>query len=119
MGTILGGGVATYMTILALLFFLQRSLLYAPDRRRPNLADAGLAPAMRAIELVTADGLRLLAWYQTPAANAGPLLLYLHGNAGHIGDRGERVRPYFDAGFGVLLVEFRGYGGNPGRPSEA
>jgi uncharacterized protein len=118
MGTFLGVAVATYLAILALLFFLQRSLLYAPDRRRPNLADVGLAPTMRAIELVTADGLRLLAWYQAPSANPGALLLYLHGNAGHIGDRGDRVRPYLNAGFGVLLVEYRGFGGNPGRPSE-
>src|SRR5262249_18388676 len=108
-----------YLAILVLLFFLQRSLLYVPDRRRPDLADTGLAPAMRAIEIVTADGLRLLAWYQPSTANPGALLLYLHGNAGHIGDRGDRVRPYLDAGFGVLLVEYRGYGGNPGRPSEA
>ena len=45
-------------------------------------------------------------------------ILYLHGNGGHIGYRGDRVRPFIDAGFGVLLVEYRGYGGNPGRPSE-
>src|SRR5262245_44968771 len=119
MGAILGVAVAIYLAILVLLFFLQRSLLYVPDRRRPDLADTGLAPAMRAIEIVTADGLRLLAWYQPSTANPGALLLYLHGNAGHIGDRGDRVRPYLDAGFGVLLVEYRGYGGNPGQPSEA
>ena len=47
-----------------------------------------------------------------------PTIVYLHGNGGHIGYRGGRVRPYLDAGFGVLLVEYRGYGGNPGRPSE-
>jgi hypothetical protein len=35
-----------------------------------------------------------------------------------MGHRAGRVRPYIDAGFGVLLVEYRGYGGNPGRPTE-
>lgn len=119
MSAILGVIVAVYLALLALLFFMQRSLLFVPNRQRPDLAEAGLAPTMRAVELVTADGLRLLAWYQPPAGNPGALLLYLHGNAGHIGHRADRVRPYLDAGFGVLLPEYRGYGGNPGQPSEA
>jgi len=119
MSAVLGVAVAVYLAILVLLFSLQRRLLFVRDRRRPDLTETGLAPAMRAIELITADGLRLLAWYQPPAGKPGALLLYLHGNAGHIGDRGERARPYLEAGLGVLLVEYRGYGGNPGRPSEA
>jgi uncharacterized protein len=119
MSAVLGVIVAIYLALLALLFVMQRSLLFVPNRERPDLTEAGLGAAMRAIELVTVDGLRLLAWYQAPAGNPGALLLYLHGNAGHIGDRADRVRPYLEAGFGVLLVEFRGYGGNPGQPSEA
>jgi len=119
MSAILGVILAIYLAALVLLFVLQRSLLFVPNRQRPDLAEAGLAPAMRSVELATADGLRLLGWYQPPAANPGAVLLYLHGNAGHIGHRSDRVRPYLEAGFGVLLPEYRGYGGNPGRPSEA
>jgi fermentation-respiration switch protein FrsA (DUF1100 family) len=119
MSAILGVIFAIYLAVLVLLFFVQRSLLFVPSRQRPDLGQAGLGPAMRPIEIVTADGLPLLAWYQPPASNPGALLLYLHGNAGHIGHRGDRVRPYLDAGFGVLLAEYRGYGGNPGQPSES
>jgi len=110
---------AIYLVVLALLFLMQRRLLFVPDRQRPDLAGAQLDPAMRPIEILTADGLRLLAWYRPSPGNPGAVLVYLHGNAGHIGDRGDRVRPYLEAGFGVLLVEYRGYGGNPGQPSEA
>lgn len=28
------------------------------------------------------------------------------------------MRPYLDRGFGVLLLGYRGYGGNPGRATE-
>lgn len=119
MSTVLGVVVALYLAILALLFLMQRSLLFVPNRQRPELAEAGLDPEVRPIELLTTDGLRLLAWYRPPPGNPGAVLLYLHGNAGHIGHRADRVRPYLDAGFGVLLVEYRGYGGNPGQPSEA
>jgi hypothetical protein len=72
---------------------------------------------MSEVRLHTDDGLDLLAWHQ-PAAQGRATILYLHGNGGHIGYRGDRVRPFIEAGFGVLLVEYRGYGGNPGRPSE-
>jgi len=45
-------------------------------------------------------------------------IVYFHGNGGHIGYRGGKVRPYLDAGYGMLLVSYRGYGGNPGSPTE-
>jgi fermentation-respiration switch protein FrsA (DUF1100 family) len=45
-------------------------------------------------------------------------MIYFHGNGGNISARAKRVRPYLNAGLGVLLVGYRGYGGNPGSPSE-
>ncbi len=119
MSAFLGVVVALYLAILALLFLMQRSMLFVPNRQRPDLAEAGLGRAMQPIEILTADGLRLLAWHKPPAGNPRAFLLYLHGNAGHIGNRSDRVRPYLEAGFGLLLMEYRGYGGNPGTPSEA
>ena len=74
---------------------------------------------MSVVTLATRDGLELSAWYRPAASARAPTLVYLHGNAGHIGHRGTKVRPYLDAGYGVLLVSWRGYGGNPGRPNEA
>jgi uncharacterized protein len=114
----LGGIVAVYIALLVLLFVAQRSILYVPSTQAPSLAESGVQGVMEAVEIESADGLRLLAWYHPPPANAAPVLVYFHGNAGHIGDRADRVRPYVDAGFGAFLVEYRGYGGNPGRPTE-
>jgi uncharacterized protein len=93
---------------------LQDSLLYFPDNSRPEPARFGV-PDMAPVELRTADGLTLLAWHKP----GDPTLVLLHGNGGHIGHRGFKVRPWLDAGIGVLLVEWRGYGGNPGKPREA
>jgi fermentation-respiration switch protein FrsA (DUF1100 family) len=53
-----------------------------------------------------------------PARNGDPVVLYLHGNAGHIGHRAFRLEVFGRLGWGALLLEYRGYGGNPGRPSE-
>jgi fermentation-respiration switch protein FrsA (DUF1100 family) len=46
-------------------------------------------------------------------------LLYFHGNGGHIGYRRYRLSRFAAAGYGILIPEYRGYGGNEGRPSES
>ena len=48
-----------------------------------------------------------------------PVVLYLHGNAGHIGHRTERIRQVAARGWGGLFIEYRGFGDNPGQISEA
>jgi len=114
--TLFGLVVCGYLMLVTGLYLGQRQLLYLPDRSIPNRTASGVAE-MSEVRLHTDDGLDLLAWYR-PAAPGRATIVYLHGNGGHIGYRGERARPFIDAGFGVLLVEYRGYGGNPGRPSE-
>src|SRR5690606_32604813 len=73
---------------------------------------------MAVVSLVTADNLALQAWYRAPLLNDLPTIVYFHGNAGHIGHRAFLVKPYLDQGFGVLLLTYRGYSGNPGTPTE-
>lgn len=109
--------VAAYLGLCLFLFVAQRSFLYAPDRTRPDPVLSGV-PEMTVRELVAADGTKLLAWYSPAADDTRPLIVYFHGNAGHIGGRGMKMKPLMEAGFGLLLLSYRGYGGNPGRPDE-
>ena len=108
---------AGYSVMAGFMFVAQRRMMYHPDTSAPVLDMAGV-PEMSAVTLMTADGLELLAWHRAPVVEGLPTLVYLHGNAGHIGHRGGKVKPYLDAGYGVLLVSWRGYGGNPGSPTE-
>lgn len=105
-----------YGVLVGALYAGQRSLLYLPSSDRPLPAASGVHE-MAVVTLATGDGLALQAWYA--AAEPGrPTIVYLHGNGGHIGMRAARVRPYLNSGLGLLLVEYRGYGGNPGQPTE-
>ena len=97
----------------AALYLFQRRLLYRPGRTRPELADLATL-GVREVETTTADSLTLFSWYLPPCAGR-PVIAYFHGNGGHIGYRAERLRRFAQGGYGVLLAEYRGYAGNPGR----
>jgi fermentation-respiration switch protein FrsA (DUF1100 family) len=73
---------------------------------------------MREVGVSTADGLALTAWYQPPRNPGGRVIVYFHGNAGHHAHRAGKIVHFIEAGYGVYLCGYRGYGGNPGRPSE-
>jgi len=111
--------LGVYVAIVILLFIQQRQLLFPAGLEPPSLERAGLVGLMEPVRIVTADGLTLLSWYHRPPTAGGPLVILFHGNGGTIEIRAAKAKAYIDAGFGMLLVEYRGYGGNPGSPSEA
>jgi fermentation-respiration switch protein FrsA (DUF1100 family) len=105
-----------FITLALLTYFFQRQLIYHPTNEKPRPEDFG-AQGMEVVTLVTKDHLKLNAWYE-PAKKNYPTVLFLHGNAGNIGYRMPIAKQLINAGFGVLLLDYRGYGGNPGSPNE-
>ena len=73
---------------------------------------------MEDITLTAADGAETHSWYLPATRADGRVIAYFHGNAGHRGNRVVRILPYAVEGFGILLVGYRGYGGNAGAPTE-
>ena len=108
--------IGFYTVFVGGLYLAQRELIYLPSGPMDTPACSGV-PEMRPIRLTTEDGLTLTSWYR-PAEPGQPTMVYFQGNGGNIAGRAFKVRPYLDAGFGILLVGYRGYGGNPGKPSE-
>jgi len=110
--------VALIGVALALLFFLQRGLIYFPDSRVPAPAASGL-PTAEPVSFETEDGLTLEGWW-VPARGAptGYTMIVFNGNAGHRGYRAELAGQMTARGVAVFLFDYRGYGGNPGLPSE-
>jgi len=118
---ILAGGlvlvVLLYGLILLWLYVFQRRLLFRPEADLPPPEQFGLHD-IAVPRFAAADGNPLFAWYAAPARPDGYVVLYLHGNAGHIGYRAHRAHRLMAFGWGVCLLEYRGFGGNPGQPSE-
>ena len=106
------------LVVVGLVLGFQRSLVFVPDRSAPPRVSEAL-PGAQEVSLRTSDGLRLTAWYLPAPAGCTATVLVAPGNGGHRGTRVPLAAALADAGFGVLLLEYRGYGGNPGTPSEA
>jgi uncharacterized protein len=104
------------LVVVSVLWSLQRRMIYFPDRVAPPQPPAGV----RDVELTTSDGLRLAAWLAAPTAtDAHIAVLVAPGNAGNRRDRLPLASAFAREGHTVLLLDYRGYGGNPGSPSEA
>ncbi len=104
-----------YTVFVVFIIFSQRHFLYFPDE---NLPDISATPWMGLIEVTTEDHLTLTGWWIYPLSKDKPTILMFHGNAQNIEVRAPKVRSLIQQGYGVLLAEYRGYGGNPGKPSE-
>src|SRR3546814_18796844 len=79
-------------------------------------SDQGLAE-LRAIVTEPEPGLRITHWYHPPAGEREPLVVFFHGNGSDLGNAFLKMRPFVEAGFGLLAAGYRGYSGTPGQPS--
>lgn len=105
--------VALVVVASAVLYFNQQSIFYPAPRDYPR----GSLPGYRLVHTETPDGLRLKALYR-PAQRGRRTIVFFHGNGDSLAGAAEAVRGLVANGNGVLLVEYRGYGGNPGSPGE-
>ncbi len=102
--------------MLSRIWGLQRRLIYFPSPG-PMPQAATVLPNGRDAVIETDDGMRLGAWF-FPVSDGGSAVLVCNGNGG---DRSMRVglaAALNRMGHPVLLFDYRGYGGNPGSPSE-
>jgi len=108
--------VCLYVGLATMIYFAQRSLMYFPDTLHTAPAAAGLAEAAE-VSLTASDGVQIIAWHVAPR-DGKPVILYFHGNGGALRYRVERFRKLITDGIGLVALEYRGYGGLSGNPSE-
>lgn len=115
--SIFGTILLIYCALLIATFMNQRNMMYFPARGLPDPMSAGL-PDTETVSVETVDGLHLTGWFSRVEHPQG-VIVYFHGNGGNISHRAERAAILNGLGYDVLLVGYRGYGLNPGRPTEA
>lgn len=93
-----------------------RSHIYLPDPLPASAQWPGEAP--RKVSVTTADGLSLKGYYYPPREAGKRLIVFFHGNGGNRYVAARYAAPLAEQGDGLLIADYRGYGGNPGTPSE-
>lgn len=115
---ILAGGLVV-ASVLAKKYLnnLEISTLFAPNKKDFREVPKSLQGVMTQVSSKTADGLDLQHYY-IPAQEGKKTVIFCHG-------RKHNATTFFDVphflhknGYGVLLLEYRGFGHNPGTPSE-
>ena len=98
------------------LYFFQRKILFNISSIPKKPENYGLK-CVKELQILTEDRINLLCWYSHSKINK-PTLVYFHGNSFNIGERAYRIEKYIKEGWGILLVSWRGFSGNKGKPSE-
>lgn len=104
------------VVLLGLMWTLQRRLIYLPDQNAPDV-DVAL-PGAEEVMFSTEDDLTLSAWFLAAAAEPRGTVIVFNGNAGNRASRAPLADALSQHGYSVLLVDYRGYGANPGSPSQ-
>ena len=109
--------LCAYIAVAVILYRSQRSMMYFPETFHTTPAEADL-PQAEEVTLTAADGVPVTAWHVAPR-DGKPVVLYFHGNGGSLRYRAQRFRKLIRDGIGLVAVEYRGFGGSPGSPTEA
>jgi hypothetical protein len=114
-------GVALLLILPFLRWYEPRLIYYPhfPTRQHEQTPNA-LGFAFEDVHLKTQDGTKVHGWF-VPCQSSpnAPTVLFLHGNAGNISHRVERLEIFRDLGVHLLLLDYRGYGQSEGIPNEA
>jgi uncharacterized protein len=111
--------LGTVAVLLAVLWGFQRRLIYLPFPAEVPPVAAVLAAA-REVTLRTDDGLGLGGWFVAAGdPDRAIAVLVAAGNAGNRSLRAPLAAALARQGLAVLLFDYRGYGRNRGRPTQA
>ena len=114
-----GWVVIVAVIIFALIWTQQRRLIYFPSAEVPA-ANAIDGAHIEPVTFETADGLLLNGWFFAAAGRSPRItVIVFNGNAGNRSHRVPLASALHRYGLQVLLIDYRGYGGNPGTPSQS
>jgi len=102
--------------VLVFLYFYQRNLLYHPNEN--NYSDDKITVNIEKVNIKTSDNINLLGWYHEKNLKEFKTLIFFHGNAGSLENRIHKLNHFRDMNINFLIIAWRGFSGNSGKPSE-
>jgi uncharacterized protein len=109
--------IALALLVFAALWAFQRYGVYTFTAPPQTPADVGLGDVVEVVSFTSGDGQPGRAWVAR-AAEGRPWILSFHGNSASIGGSMAVLTPLIEAGYGVVMMQYRGTQGLPGQPSE-
>ncbi len=110
------GLLIIYTFFLVLIFIFQRNLMYHPDEN--NYSGDKLEVDIKKVKIKTYDGIDLLGWFHKKDLKKFKTIVYFHGNAGKLENRIHKLNHFKDMDVNFLIIAWRGFSGNDGKPSE-
>ena len=110
------GILVIYISLLVLLFIFQRNLMYHPEEN--NYSGDKLEVEVEKVKILTSDGINLQGWFHKKDLKRFKTIIYFHGNAGKLENRIHKLNHFKDMDVNFLIIAWRGFSGNKGKPSE-
>lgn len=117
-------GLAIYLVLVALVWMFQERIAFpAPRRTLPDPGEVGIRSGER-VSVAASDGVVLHGWYLHPdplpddEERSAPGLIWFYGNYETVGVMAPVIRELRPRGWGMLILDIRGYGESGGQASE-
>lgn len=110
------GALALYVAVCALMFFNQEAFLFHPTKPVGPPSAHGLK-GFEEVRFGAGDGVTLTGWLHE-APKRDKAVIFFYGNADSLAPYAGFFQKFADAGYSALGVNYRGYGGSEGVPSE-
>ncbi len=108
--------ILCYLLVIFFVYFNQRNLLYHPFENNYNSDEANFP--YEEIYIPTSNGNNLKAWFHKKNLEKKKTLVFFHGNAGNLKNRIYKLNLIKDFDINFLIVAYRGFSGNKGKPTE-
>ena len=109
--------LVSYVGFCLFMYQQQDEMLYQPVTKRTLPIDVQ-AEAANIVEVMTSDAIKLQGWHFDPIDPQKPTIIFFHGNGWSVGQSFAHVRFLIGAGYGLFMVEYRGYSGHKGKVTE-
>ena len=108
--------LAAYTLVLIFIYINQRNLLYHPAEN--NYLNDKIEFNYEEVLIETTKDIKLKSWFIKKDLKKYKTLIFFHGNAGNLFNRVHKLNELNKLDINILIISWRGFSGNPGKPTE-